>query len=400
MKDPTNPPQRPQLHVHPVHEGHGVSMQDIAPQGFCAPCAETFLTELHGQTSGYIGFSFLRDTNGMHFPVPVEPGEAQMPVECAEMLHRFTQEGYALYVSVCGISERFPQGSRTQKCMVTTVPGVWADLDVKNEAFTSRDEIDNLMGKLPEPTMVVETGSGGTHPYWLLDKPLVGKPGQVEGADELLAGWYALLRENTDRAVDNVQETARIMRLPGAVRPASGSNPWPSRVRVSKAGGPRYTYEELTALVAPALENYRAELAVRHERWVQREAVRLENKPLNDIAHAYVLNLFNESQDWKPLLQAAGWTLHKVNEKTGERFWRQPGKVQPGWSAKTDYGDSTVMSIYTQVYADAEYDDLFINERRSPGFTNKIRFARFFLFNGDDKALIRAILVRGDGRLF
>lgn len=363
---------------------------------------ETFLNELHGNTTGYFSFSFLADGPSHHLFPPRTRGSGghiEVPQEFARWVDDLTRQGKEAYVSMCTVRNCPREGGRTQQKDVIEVPGVWADLDVKGDGFRTRDELDEFLDRLPEATMLINTGSGGVHAYWLFPEPLRGDPGNVENAAVLLQGWHAQLSELTEHGIDNVMETARIMRLAGSTRVLADSGRQ-TAVRIIKHGGPRYNAADLLAWVRPALDRARLAREERRAAFRQREQIRMSGLPIGDMAYNAVVALFDQTQDWGPLLRAAGWVHHRTT-RTGVRQWRQPGKINRGHSTETDYGESGVMSIYTRVFDDPEYDDLFMDERRSPtGFTTKYRFARFFLFHGDDDALIRAIVSRGDGRLF
>jgi hypothetical protein len=370
--------------------------------------AVEFLQCLHGLCKGYVGVSWLlqgrrgQNRHGSDRLAGVITGLK----DHQDVMQAYLDRGYDAYVAVCTTRDRLAEFKRTQQRDVIEVPGVWADFDVKDteDGFRSRAELDAYLATLPEPTIAVDTGSGGAHWYWLFDAPMRGRPGEVADDDghvnELLHDWHAQLAALAGgRAIDNVQETARIMRLAGTTRFKDGGQ---RPVRLTRVNGPRYYARDLRAWARPAGEAARAAAAVRRQEFAQAEALRLDRLPVSWQEYAFVQAYFDQHQDWEPLLKRAGWKFSS-EDADRVRYWTRPGKrVEDGHSASTDSprtelnaDRSGLMSIYT---TDPCVDGLFMDDRRSPGFTTKYRFARHALFDDDDTALLEAIM-RGGGVL-
>lgn len=175
---------------------------------------------------------WLRDKNMQY--APGFPGDA---------------EGVNSYMAVC----RFERGSlRRRADSVVLVPGVWADLDIKPGASDQPHdgaELETIMAALPRPTMLVDSGSGGMHPYWLLPE----MSSETEECKALLQRWHQYLNVTASRAlgrsiaVDSVFDLARIMKVPGTWRWPKGSEDR-SPVRLLIDDGPRYDFAQLWEL--------------------------------------------------------------------------------------------------------------------------------------------------------
>jgi hypothetical protein len=138
---------------------------------------------------------------------------------------------------------------------VISIAGTWTDVDIK---LMTRNEMIQVLSQLPLYTMLVDSGSGGLHPYWLYADPERDR----KRAKELNRRWIAhcsnvatqvLGREIT---FDAVQDLSRVLRLPGTVRFKDAQSPTP--VRLLYHEGPRYGIADLEAIAPP--------LAARHVR--------------------------------------------------------------------------------------------------------------------------------------
>jgi hypothetical protein len=298
-----------------------------------------------------------------------------------------------------------------QSKYVNGVAGFFADLDVKSGVaghFQTRAELDRFLEKLPQPSLLVDTGSGGAHPYWLTTERL---PGGREGA-KLLAGWHDFMQERAGgTTLDNVSEPARILRLAGTVRWSKRSEidaGWPTftRVVLRYANGPRYPLEELAELCRPALQRGdERRRAIREEFNAARERsiADLERAGLERTSQEYIERRFNAEQDWGALLERAEWTL-AADGRDGSghanacRYWRRPGlSAEAHGSASTDWGESQLMTLYSNEPAVAALADPNVPTTRFRS-TTKYRFALVALYGGDERALVLDIH-RGGGTL-
>lgn len=324
-----------------------------------------------------------------------------------------------MYTTVCTFAKHKQLSWRKHE-NARQVPGVWADLDVRPSLaghFSSEAELHELLTRLPQPTMLVRSGSGGLHAYWLLP-PRQRLKAQTPEAADLLEGWHALLqREAGDRQVDNVQELSRVLRVAGTVRWAKESEHagflssefgrrW-TRVELVSSGGPRYEQHELLGLVAEPLALAREQRRIAEERWkVERRTALagLERRGLGMSVQAHLERLFNETEDWANLLERAGWKLAADNrERNGSsacRYWIRPGNGERSHgAASTDFGTSTVLTFFSpEVDRHHELVIPGLSHGNNHGATTKYRFALITLYDGDEGRLIRDIH-NGRGRL-
>lgn len=302
-----------------------------------------------------------------------------------------------------------PEKGRGTRADVLSVPGVWADLDVKPDTegyFGNEIELMSYVQWLPQPTIEVASGSGGRHLYWLTHERLESDHGQ-----RLLLWWLDFLRQEAGtHIIENVHDTTRILRLAGTVRwpkVADAQEPMPRPVELI-AEGPRYHVQELETLARDAHDKAQAlrdEARARRQQSERDHQFSLTSRGLQWSTYERTVRLFNASQDWGPLLEAAGWSLHSDQRDTVARcrYWTRPGKKAiDGKSASTDYTsvDGTVSNLMTIYTNDPAVADLRDNgdELDVVGTCSKWRFAVSRVFAGDEITLLRCVAANG-GRL-
>ncbi len=233
---------------------------------------------------------------------------------------------------------------------VSWVVGCWADLDVgKDGAFATQEDCDAALfsGPLPEPTMVVESGSGGRHAYWLFKRAV-----KVDGTvKRLTTGWIGWAAAEFGVKLDSVGNLDRILRMPGTLRhPRKEYGPQEARhTALVWEDGPRYSKTALWDLVEGWVietEEARMRAIMEREQW------RAEHGLTGDIYQSAVQTVALH-MDWADILEPKGWTLHHtVNDPTDDefnvRYWTRPGKSRKqGYSATTDFMGGHKLSLYT-----------------------------------------------------
>ena len=149
-----------------------------------------------------------------------------------------------------GRDKWFP--SRKKDTMVSTRV-LCADLDVKPDAYKTQDEaiqhVDSLVaaGKLPSPTVRVNSGSG-VHLYWVLDREMRGPERQAIGMK-----WGAYLTNigvHHDASV--ASDIVRVLRLPQTYNCKDLTNPLPTSLigAVDQTDTPLATIEAIIGPVA------------------------------------------------------------------------------------------------------------------------------------------------------
>lgn len=372
--------------------------------------ATRHLELLHEGAQGFISLNLLGNNRpeAHSFTSVDELSYADDVAASVEALQDVVNDRWNVYTA-CASFTSVPERGRGRRDDVQSIPGVWADLDVKPGAdgyFQDQAELDNYVKLLPKPTLQVNSGSGGRHLYWL-----VHTNQRPEGRDgeQLLIRWRDfLLAEAGGYAIDHVHDTVRILRLAGTVRWPKGDerNATPQLVTIHDLG-PRYHADELRMLSDAAHEEavqLRREIAER--RRVNDEGRRrdVSSRGLDLEDYDRIVATFNRDQDWEPLLKWDGWKLN--DDVRGGisscRYWTRPGKdVTDGKSAATDWTDAQgytrrVMTIYSR---DPSLEDLFEHvTERGQVICSKWVFALKRIYHGDEAALIRCV-VQGRGKL-
>lgn len=263
----------------------------------------------------------------------------------------FGEDGskWNIYIQVCPIKEDVTLKQRGTKSNVDYVPGVWADLDVKEGGFSSQKEILKWLNELDLlPTVICSSGSSGVHAYWKLRW-------DEKGNETLVDSWWSYLDEMAgERKIDKLIDITRILRLPGTVR-------FPKKEETSGKLGSvsiisiyperRYSVSEIQEVSADAM----ARKAAERKRTIQKIAERRAQvdemaRGLIDIdthwgylqAIAHVEDYVNENWQWANILEPFGWKYRRTLSD-GSKEWARPG--QSDRSAVVDFEGSPVMSL-------------------------------------------------------
>ncbi len=371
--------------------------------------ASRHLEILHGGAPGFGSLVLLGNGHHeRHCFFAVNDLQSTVEVDASrEALQDVVDARWNVYTA-CSTFIDVPEYGRGRRADVLSVPGVWADLDVKPDTegyFASETDLVDYMSYLPRPTIEVASGSGGRHLYWLTHQRLEAEEGQ-----DLLLAWLDFLRaEADDVTIENVHDTTRILRLAGTVRwPKVGDSvPMPRRVELVREG-PRYPADELRLLsrdVHKEALKRRAELKERRIESEKRRSRELTARGLQQTNYDRVVRIFNMQQDWAYLLESTGWTLHSDQRDTTARcrYWTRPGKqVSDGKSASTDFTaadgvTSRLMTIYSNDPTLADLCD-DSGDEDAVCICSKWSYARRRMFDGDDVALLRSV-VANRGRL-
>lgn len=261
-----------------------------------------------------------------------------------------------VYIS-CSTHRQDPTGGemkrRGGKQTIEAVHGVWLDLDVKNEAFSrGPEQIDAFIRTLEiNPTMVVDSGSGGRHVYWRFTEPVERDEGEL-----LCDAWWSHCTERAGGIyIDKVTTADRIMRLPGTIRWPKRNGEDAGRVSLLYDKGERVSTDHLLNVASAAWQRRMEEIRMTRERIVHDQTLaRAALGAMRDgsdgswgdlITLAGIEDIFNETVSWDQILVPAGW--HFVGtDYEGRRHWARPG--QDFKSAHTDYPPSPhVMNLFS-----------------------------------------------------
>lgn len=275
----------------------------------------------------------------------------QMDDESLKGLIFSDEANYNLYFGVGPIKEDVELFKRGKEDNISYLPGVWADIDVKEKGFKSQQEILEFLSNIPYiPSIIVSSGSGGVHAYWKL-------AWGEEGSKDLAERWWSYLDETAgaERSIDKLIDATRILRLPGSVYfPKEGSAGKTGSVKLVYATDTTYTTQQLTEM---SQEAYDAKNKKR-ERVLSDEFN--QNLDLDLFAHnlmggfggnrwkmwralSELEGYVNEHITWDEILEPHGWTfLRELSDDRGREVAR-PGRNER--SAVVDYEDSPVMSL-------------------------------------------------------
>lgn len=371
-----------------------------------AAAASEHLSLLHAGATGFVSLVVMRARHvNWAFSEASLAQQATVPLGAGTAaLQDVVDDRWNVYTA-CAAFHEVPERGRGCTNDVGSVPGAWADIDVKpglEGCFQTEAEALAYLARIPlPPTLVVGSGSGGRHAYWLLHPDLRA---DLRSGRWLLQCWRDLLLEKAGGIeVDAVQDPARVLRLAGTVRwpKAEEQGGMPRPVELLVSDGPRYNLDELLVEARPAFEAAQAaRVAARdranaeHERW---SSALGRYSEATIASYHRLIETFNQYQDWAALLEPTGWTLFA--DERGRfancRYWTRPDKsVRDGKSAATDYTDETgkTSSLLTLYSEDPALADLVeYTSAMGRRVCTKYHYALVRLFNGDEGALHQEI---------
>lgn len=305
----------------------------------------------------------------------------------------FGEDGsnWNIYIQVCPIKEDVTLKQRGTKSNVDYVPGVWADLDVKDGGFSSQKEILKWLNELELlPTIVASSGSSGVHAYWKLRW-------DEKGNEALVDSWWSYLDEMAgERKIDKLIDITRILRLPGTIR-------FPKKEETSGKLGSvsiisiyperRYSVSQIQEVSADAMARKAAERKRTIAKIAERRAqVDEMARSLIDSsgrwgylqAIAHVEDYVNENWQWANILEPFGWKYRRTLPD-GSKEWARPG--QSDRSAVVDYEGSPVMSLLSMSESTGLAD---LKDAGVP--LTKYTVALRLMFNDDEPAMTKYVV--------
>lgn len=300
-----------------------------------------------------------------------------------------------------GLLKNRPQKGRGRASDVHSVPGVWADFDVKPGGFSSREAVDGAIAVAVKagmtPSIVVRSGAtGGAHVYWRVDGGL--SPEDASMYTRMMRVW---LETETEVMIDDVSEPNRVLRLPGTVwfPKAKGSASTPTPVRIVRsapatlnlqtltdAAGEHWTEREMAR--RQAVERRRA-LMIQSTIEFGPELAELMGMQDNRLGYRYALSAaedkFMQTVSWDQILVPAGWQQVGSPDAEGRRQWRRPGTGDRNpRSLVTDWEGSPNVASLLSMAPETGLHDLYL-----AGLAlTKVRVAAAFYADGDVIRLI------------
>lgn len=266
----------------------------------------------------------------------------------------FEKDGsmWNLYFGVSPVKGEISLQRRGTEDNVSYLPGVYADIDIKEKGFTTQGDILSFLASLAlEPTMVVGSGSGGVHAYWRLNW-------EEEGFKELIERWWSYLDVSAgERGIDKLIDMTRILRIPGSVYfPKEGSNGKIGSVRLLSNSGKRYSSKELFTVSDEAyqLKQQKRAKTIEKESTLRYNVGNLIKDAMAGtqgnnwrlLRAASMLETFvNEEMSWEEILSPHGWTFLRTL-RDGSKEFARPGRNER--SAVMDYEGSPVMSLLSR----------------------------------------------------
>lgn len=306
-------------------------------------------------------------------------------------------ERFNTYISVFPVKDEnsVTMKSRGTKEDVEGAHGVYADLDVKEGGFTSKEEILEFLQSLAlYPTVVVDNGkSGGVHAYWRLDW------GQVD-TEEILEMWFSYLQSMTERKIDKLIDVTRILRMPSGIYwPKKDSNDVVDTVKVVINSGNTYSAEKIKEVSMAAFEERKKRIGrtidnVKTSQWAVKDLARDIYSQLGKdtwtarMALANIERTVNNSYEWSEILDPFGWTyLRRLRD--GSHEWARPGRNERSAVTDYDYGTGEVSPVMSLLSMSEETGLSDLKEAEIP--LSKYRVLLRLHYQDDEKAMLNGI---------
>lgn len=254
--------------------------------------------------------------------------------------------------------------SRGTKDDIARSIGLFADLDIKDGAFSTKTQIHNFLNSIPlKPTLVVDNGKmGGVHAYWKVRED--DQKDNLINRDTMNA-WWAYLSSLSPAAIDRLTDYTRISRMPSSIYWSRDGGSETDTVRVHTHNDVEYSIEEINELSAEHGEKYEEKVNnLRKQKLLYaRSSLNENNEQQMEMIERMVeksggtfsgKNFFlkrqaledkiNREMDWSNILEPAGWTFRRELDG-GSREFARPG--QSDRSAEVDYvrDDGTVSPV-------------------------------------------------------
>lgn len=299
-----------------------------------------------------------------------------------------------VYFSVATVDGDITLNRRGEIDAIKDVKGVYVDLDVKPGSFETQQDALAYLRKLPHPTLITFSGSGGVHAFWRFTTPL--------GADEaakVQRSWYALLAERAAPIfVDYLVDASRVMRLAGAIRWPKTREVIPPRLSTTYWRNLDNQYDPQTLLYWSSEAFNRRTEKVRETRAKDAhhkvsaaslsELSGEDNSWARLAAVANVEDRFAELLSWEEILEPAGWTFLR-EDRQGRKEVARPGSGSKsgtcGWEQSPN-----VLSLHSWS------PDSGLSDLKEAGIVlTKFRVAQRLMFEDDYDKIVAWTLANG-----
>ena len=183
--------------------------------------AKKFLTLLYANTPEK-HFAYLWIKRGDEkLTICFEISDSTAIQSMAETAIEKSNAGFDVFCSICTTDKKIDNSHRAKSTDISCQTAIWTDIDIQggeHEGEKYPPDFDTAKIFLPfEPSMLVNSGYG-SHGYYLLNKPLIITDNNRKIATQTNKNLLDLIRQNAQeyaKAVDSVQDLARILRVPG-----------------------------------------------------------------------------------------------------------------------------------------------------------------------------------------
>ena len=165
-----------------------------------------------------------------------------------------SEEGYDVFYSTCLTDIPIPEHIRSKKNDISLQTSIWVDIDVVGGVHIGEiypTTVETAISFLPfKPSIIINSGYG-IHAYYLFSKALIIGDYNRDEAETRNKKLISIVRHNAGiyrKAVDSVQDLARILRMPGTFNYKSDSTV-PPLCRVIKLNKVVYRVDELDDLI-------------------------------------------------------------------------------------------------------------------------------------------------------
>lgn len=318
--------------------------------------------------------------------IEVIRGQSKETLETKLCLNYDTKDKISMYIQMNPLKDKdkisLYVGSKVHD--IRNIYGCFIDLDVKEDAFDSKEDIKNFLSSLTmHPTIVIDNGiTGGMHAYWRFVEDDISPDDS-----EILVRWWTYIKDKASEykerpmKIDRLVDVTRVSRMPSSIN-------WPTRdgqkngtVTIAEASGTRYPYQLIKDETEESFQRFREyqrqirektnELRIKDvTQWwktlseysdkdtvdniryhVSRkkeeqgyfmkpeDLLNLSTSNLN-LVSKILENFVNDEIDWIDILEPHGWTL--LREKENSRVWARPGRNER--SAETDWSEDGINS--------------------------------------------------------
>ena len=183
--------------------------------------AKKFLTLLYANTPEK-HFAYLWIKRGDEkLTICFEISDSTAIQSMAETAIEKSNAGFDVFCSICTTDKKIDNSHRAKSTDISCQTAIWTDIDIQGGEHVGEKyppDFDTAKIFLPfEPSMLVNSGYG-LHGYYLLNKPLIITDNNRKIATQTNKNLLDLIRQNAQeyaKAVDSVQDLARILRVPG-----------------------------------------------------------------------------------------------------------------------------------------------------------------------------------------